>query len=155
MKLVAKVHKSWIYLMLFCLLSANPVWAQAATQSQVSVTVVLASSNGGEVDPRLNSIIQDLQKLFTQYSYKKLDQFDMNLGINEEKSFDIDKAASVQVRFLGVEGDKVNLKLRIKENKKDLINTNFSITKGGTIIIGGPERKDGKLVLAIKATIAP
>ncbi len=135
-------------------LSLLPVSALAETsEAQVSVTVVLASPNGGTVDPELNSMIEDLQKLFTQYSYKKLDQFDLSLQLEEEKTVQIQNGSSLKVEYLGIEKDKINLHLMIKEGGKELINTNFSIAKGGTIIIGGPSHKDGKLVLAIQASI--
>jgi len=62
----------------------------------------------------------------------------------------------MQLRMQGYEGNRISLKVKIKEKAekgrhREVLNTEFRIIEGGTIMIGGYEYHGGKLLIAISA----
>ena len=57
--------------LLFLISASGPCWAQPTIS--IEVKTILASQEGGGVDPRLGSLIKDLQSVFRYSSYKVLE----------------------------------------------------------------------------------
>jgi len=136
----------------FMSLNAPCVFGDETDVVKVNVTVALAVPGGEQIDPRLGSIREDLKNTFAQASYEQLDEMRFDLDLQEEDSRSLPGNSQIAVQYLGATDGKVTLNVKISEQGTQVLNTNFSISKGGTIIVGGPPYKGGNLVLAIKAT---
>ena len=62
----------------------------------------------------------------------------------------------MELQMQGYEGSRINLKVKITEKahkgrERDVLNTEFRLIEGGTIMIGGYQHREGNLLLAISA----
>jgi hypothetical protein len=59
------------------------------------------------------------------------------------------------LQMLGYDGNRIKMKVRLVEKQpggsRDVLNTEFRLVEGGTMMIGGYDYRDGKLIVAISA----
>jgi len=130
-----------------------PGMAQERDTVKIYVMISLAVPGGEKVDPRLGEIHQELKNTFRESSYELLDEVRFDLTLQEQDGKPLPGDAHLYIQYMGMDGGKVNLNLKITQKGSEVLNTNFSISKGGTIIVGGPPYKDGNLVLAVKTAM--
>ena len=121
--------------------------------AEIYVMVSLAVPGGDQVDPRLGQIREELKSTFAPSSYEMLDEVRFDLDLQEQDSKPLPGDAHLFVQYMGNDDGKVNLNVRITQQGREVLNTNFSIPRGGTIIVGGPPYKNGNLVLSLRTTL--
>lgn len=134
------------------LFSLPAAFAQEHDTAKVYVRIALAIPGGEQIDPQLGDIQADLNNTFRKASYEQLDSIRFDLEDQEQQTRPLPGGSQLTVQYLGSDGSSFTLNLIINSNGNQVLNTNFTIAKGGTIIVGGPAYKGGNLVLAIKAT---
>ena len=149
--------------------------AQAQERTEVTVRVIAASTAERGFDPSLSDIQGKLGALFAYSSYRLIGQQSFALSFGETGSMPL--PAGRQARGPGKEspgfrerfapaapvgrtlevipvskrGDLVELQVRMEEGGRVLLNTQFRIASGGTILIGGPHFGPGVLIVALSA----
>ncbi|MBI4970629.1 MAG: hypothetical protein HZC17_02185 [Candidatus Omnitrophica bacterium] len=126
--------------------------AQESVSAQISVIVALAIPGGDKVDPRLSAIESELNNTFRKSSYEQLEEMRFDLASQQIESRPLPGGGELGVQLVGADPGRFTLNVTIISNGTQVLNTNFTIARGGTIIVGGPSYKEGNLVLAIKAS---
>jgi hypothetical protein len=138
--------------------------ADAGVAQRVRVTVrTIAATNDGEakgMDPQLAPVAQHLPQLFKSYKLLKEQSFDLDWKAPAEMELPGSRNLQVIPRDLGADGMiKVHLEL-LGEHPAHTrkLHTDYSIGRGGTILIGGlhvdpADPKKGTLLIAITQAV--
>ena len=142
------------------LLSLLPYSAMAQEQgssqkADIIIYVIEASNEGQGVDPQIQGLVKELGA-FRYSSYKLVSKIPRQLRSGEKESVSLPGNRQMQLQMQGAEGNRVKLKVKITEKSeeqrsRDILNTEFRIIEGGTIMIGGYDYRNGKLFVAISA----
>ncbi len=125
--------------------------ARAAAVLSLDVGVVVASNEGGTVDPALGGVRQKLKSMFNYTSYRLLGRQRKSLGIGETGEFALPDARVLRATPSSVSGGKVRIAIQILESGKNVLTTTLGFPRGGMVIVGGPTHKAGVLILLISA----
>ena len=152
---VMKVQEFKKFSLLFLLIIlmgmlTGPVWADSPVH--VVVETVLASQGSQYLDPRLSSLIEELQSLFRYSSYRLLGRDRMTLGMEKTGMVSLPGNRILKITPLRVTGDRGELQLVISRKKKQIFQTVIQLLNHGSIIVGGPKYKDGYLLFNISAS---
>lgn len=144
-----KTRKHLIYcLVLFSTLSfSSPVLSEIPIQ--LNVRVILASGNTGDIDPRLKSLIKELETIFRYSSYQLLDQSKLSLTSNRAGRVYLPGNRMMNIISRGVSDDRVTLDLEILKDNNRIFKTVIRLRNKSSITIGGPEYQGGNLLFNI------
>lgn len=124
-----------------CLLvSPAAVLAQGATVN-IMVDVLEASEKAGEIDPGLAHLRGRILKSPLKYqSYRNLASTarSIPIGSKEVITFLLEKRLSLEITPKSVDKQTVSLAVKVWEGKKLILDTDFSLARKGTVIIGAP-----------------
>jgi len=120
-------------------------------QIKTRIRVIQASSTGRGIDPSLRDIHGQLGSLFSFTSYGLLKDDIINLSPNSPAIISVNPGRSIEINLLGYRRDAAELRLRIKRDGEEILNTQLRLSSGRTVIIGGPKHGEGVLILAISA----
>lgn len=136
-----------LILMVMATLCLWPSWVRAS-EVELQVKVIYASKHGQEVDKRVDSIIERLNKLFDFSSYKLLGEHREKSPLYKAKTFPLPDGRRLDLTLVGKdENERHKLKLEIP----GLLSTDFRLKNGASLILGGPRHKKGVLILVIQA----
>lgn len=139
-------------ILLFVFLSVMlfaPVFAQAGQNISIDVKTILASGNKTSIDPRLKSLVRELQSVFRYSSYEFLSQKKLNLSSNKKGVASLPEARVMNIISKGIEGDRVILEIEILKNNSKIFQTVIKLRNNSSITIGGPQYKGGNLLFNI------
>lgn len=139
-------------ILLFVFLSVMlfaPVFAQAGQNISIDVKTILASGNKTSIDPRLKSLVRELQSVFRYSSYEFLSQKKLNLSSNKKGVVSLPEARVMNIISKGIEGDRVILEIEILKNNSKIFQTVIKLRNNSSITIGGPQYKGGNLLFNI------
>ncbi|RJP18524.1 MAG: hypothetical protein C4520_14350 [Candidatus Abyssobacteria bacterium SURF_5] len=147
-----------VFLLVSLLLSFSAVSApaqQAGPKADIIIYVIEASNGGGGVDPQIQHLVKEFKGAFRYSSYQLVKRIPRRLEAGEKEIVPLPGGRQMQLQMQGYEENRIKLRVKILEKKekgsRDILNTEFRIIKGGTIMIGGYDYRDGKLVMAISA----
>jgi hypothetical protein len=143
------------------LLAFLPYLASAQEQipnkaAHILIYVIEASNEGQGVDPQIQHLVKEFRGAFRYSSYQLVTKIPRRLEPGEKEEVNLPGHREMQLQMQGYENDRISLKVRIREKAekgrhRDVLNTEFRIIEGGTIVIGGYEYQNGKLLVAISA----
>lgn len=159
--------------LLACLLAAAPGVAQE--RAGITVRVISASRGPGVVDPALGDLHRQLSSLFGYSSYRLLDQRRFALSRGETAVIGLPGGLArppqrespgfrqrlvprqagqrtFEVTPLGMSGGFLQMRVKMDEDGNRLLDTQFRIPPGETIMIGGPPYGPGVLIVAVTLT---
>lgn len=144
--------KKWTSLLvfLFILFFAFPPMAPA--QVQTRVRVIEASNVGSVIDPSLRDLHGQLGSLFRYTSYRLLRDERINLSPNQPASVPVHQGRSIEITQVGLQAHMAELRVRIKRDGADILNTQVRLSPGRTVLIGGPKHGEGVVILALSAS---
>ncbi len=141
-----------------CLLSCpalgcpTAVLAQGATVN-IMVDVLEASEKAGDIDPDLAHLRgRILQSPLKYRSYRNLASTvrTIPIGSKEVITFLLEKKLSIEITPRSVDKRIVSLAVRVWEGKKLILDTDLSLARKGTVIIGAPASREYQaLIFAI------
>ena len=157
MRLQLQVRKKmgWRKLNLFVLSlvvvasTVGPAWA--ARDIHVVVKAVLASQSSEYLDPSLSDFVEELKSVFRYSSYRLLSENKVDLSMKETGAVSLPGKRILEITPVRISGKRVELKLVIFKNKKEIFRTVSQLLNQSSIIVGGPEYKDGYLLFNIFA----
>lgn len=142
---------------LFCIVP--DALAQPAAQGndvRVVVYVIEASQGVPGVDAEIRHIVKQFHETFRYSTYKLVKKAPRKVPMDGQTKITLPGLRELNVYALGYEAGRIQLKVKIvdksdKGRPRDVLNTEFKLAKGGTIVIGGYDYQKGKLILAISA----
>ena len=149
-------------LMLFAILffAFGPnAFAQSRDASQeVRIVVYLIEASNGTpgVDAEIKEIIKQLKGELRYSTYKLISKIPKKIKTGKSERIGLPDSRELLLSARGFEDGRVKLNVKVNEKSgrgggKEVLNTDFRIVKGGTILIGPYNYRDGKLILAISA----
>ncbi|MCD6460894.1 hypothetical protein J7L67_09565 [bacterium] len=137
---------SGLLVLLFFNMTVKPLYA--AQTVKISILVIKASNNGNSVDPALNHLKSQLNRLnYSSYLLIKSDS--KQDKVNGKVQFYLPDGDVLNVNLNNIGKSFITLDVSMF---KAGMKTNFKIVNGGTVLIGGNEYEDGTLVIAITAS---
>ncbi len=135
---------------------AVPAESQGGESVRVVVYLIEASNEKPGVDPQIRDIVQELRGTFRYSTYRLVSRIPKKMSVGGEEKISLPGSRELKLYALGREDNRVKLKVKVleKSSKKagrEVLSTEFRIVEGGTIIIGGYDYRDGKLIVAISA----
>jgi hypothetical protein len=126
--------------------------AWAKDDIAVDVKTVLASQDSEYLDPKLSSLIKELQSIFRYSSYRLLSEDHVGLSMKETGAVSLPGDRVLEITPLQIEGDRMELKLVILKKKKEIFQTIIKLLNHRSLTVGGAKYKDGFLLFNISAS---
>lgn len=142
-------RKTFIPILILILILCTPFMAFA--QVQVRLRVIQASNVGTTIDPSLRDMHKDLGSLFSFTSYRLIKDQNLNLSPNQPASVPVHEGRSIEITQVTSHKNLIELKVRIKRDGTDTLNTQVRLSPGRTVLIGGPKHGEGVVILGLSA----
>jgi hypothetical protein len=139
---------SFSILVLFLSLSLA---SEAPAQVQTRIRIIQASNVGSNIDPSLRDVHGQLGSLFNFTSYRLLKDETLSLSPNRPVEIPTHKEISLEITLVGQRKDMAELRVMIKRERTDILNTQVRLSPGRTVLIGGPKHGEGVVILALSA----
>lgn len=146
------MNKTFLFiflLVIFLSTSYQETWAQIPTR----LRVIEASNVGGIIDPSLKELHHQLSSLFKYTSYRLLRDERLYLTLNQTTIFPVHPGRSIEITPLKFQASTAELRVRIKREKTDILDTQMRLPPGRTVLIGGPKHGEGVLILAFSSLL--
>jgi hypothetical protein len=122
-------------------------------QVQTRLRIIQASNIGSGIDPNLKDIHNQLGTLFNFTSYRLLRDERFILSMNQSVIIPVHQERVIEITLLGKGKGTAELRLKIRSEKTEILNTQVRLSSGRTVIIGGPKHGEGVTILAISANL--
>jgi ABC-type uncharacterized transport system fused permease/ATPase subunit len=137
-----------IPILILTLILCTPLICPA--QVQVRLRVIQASNVGANVDPSLRDLHKELGSLFNFTSYRLVRDQMLSLSPNQPAALPVHEGrSSIEITQVGSQRNIVELKVRIKRDGTDILNTQVRLSPGRTVLIGGPKHGEGVVILGL------
>jgi len=118
----------------------------AAAQMNVRLRVIVASNDGRAVDPSLRDLHNQLGSLFSFTSYRLIREDHLSLYPSLPAAIQARPGRFIEVTLLRQYAEGAELKIRVIREGRDILNTMVRLSRGRTVLIGGP-RYDGRVII--------
>jgi hypothetical protein len=123
---------------------------------RIVVHLIEASNGVPGVDSQIKDIIKDVKGELRYSTYKLISRVPKKIKVGDRENISLPDSRELLVFANGYENGRVKLRVKIVEksgggSSRDVLNTEFRLVEGGTIIIGAYNYREGKLILAISA----
>ena len=123
--------------------------AQRSPAVFIKVDVIYASNERAFIDKKISRIVNDLKNLFAYSNYELIDIHSLETKYHQTGQIPLPNASRLQIVPLAEQAGYILLNVLVNRSNGYIMNTNFRIINGGTILVGGPRYKKGVLVFAI------
>ncbi|MDY6839878.1 MAG: hypothetical protein SWH78_18110, partial [Thermodesulfobacteriota bacterium] len=126
------------------------LWAKG--NIAIDVKTVLASQESEYRDPKLSSLIKELQSVFRYSSYRLLSEHDVGLTMKETGTVSLPGNRILRITPKQIVEDRIELKLVILKKKEQVFETLIRLLNHRSLTVGGPKYQDGVLLFNISAS---
>ena len=117
----------------------------------VDIKSVLAADTNQGFDERLGPITRPLGMLFHYSTYRMISHEEKRTECGRMLSFSLPGGRILHVEPRGVEGNMIELEVVLFQGERPQLTTDFHMMNRGTLLLGGPHYKEGKLIISIGA----
>jgi len=135
----------FLFALTYSLFSASLVFAQVQTR----IRVIEASNVGSSIDSSLRDVHGQLGSLFSFSSYRLLKDETVTLSPNQPISVPVHPGRSLEVTLIKQQRDTAEVRVKIKREGTDILNTQVRLSPGRTVSIGGPKHGEGTLLIVL------
>ena len=135
----------FLFALTYSLFSASLVFAQVQTR----IRVIEASNVGSSIDSSLRDVHGQLGSLFSFSSYRLLKDETVTLSSNQPISVPVHPGRSLEVTLIKQQRDTAEVRVKIKREGTDILNTQVRLSPGRTVSIGGPKHGEGTLLVVL------
>ncbi len=125
--------------------------SMASAQLQTRLRVIEASNVGSHIDPTLRDIHGQLGSLFKYTSYRLLKDETLSLASGRPASIPVHEGRSIEITQIGLQANMAEVRVKIRKDRTEILNTQVKLSPGRTILIGGPKHGEGVAILALSA----
>jgi hypothetical protein len=140
-----RIASLFIFALILSLFSTSVVLAQVQTR----VRVIEASNVGSSIDSSLRDVHGQLGSLFSFSSYRLLKDENVTLSLNQPISIPVHQGRSIEVTLIKQQRDTAEVRVKIKREGTDILNTQVRLSPGRTVSIGGPKHGEGTLLIVL------
>ena len=120
-------------------------------QVQTRVRIIQASNVGSTIDPSLRDVHDQLGSLFSFTSYRLLRDEQISLAEKRPVEISAHQGIGLEISLVSKQRDVAELRIKIKRDGTEILNTQVRLSPGRTVVIGGPKHSDGTIILAFSA----
>ena len=141
------------FLLIFLLILVLSLLSHSFTFAQVQTRLrILEASNAGTgVDSSLRDMRDQFESLFTFSSYRLLKEETVILYPHQPVSLPVHPGRSMELTLLGLRRNVADVKVKIKREQTDILDTQVRLTPGKTVSIGGPKHGRGVIIINLSA----
>ena len=133
--------------LILSLLSASLSHAQVQTR----LRVFEASNVGTGIDSSLRDMGDQFKSLFSFSSYRLLKEEMLTLRPNQPVSIPIPPKREIELTLIGQHKNIAEMRVKIKQEQTDILNTQVRLSPGRTVSIGGPKHGEGVIIITLSA----
>ena len=127
------------------LLTTGTATIAVATPAALTVKVIHASTQGSQIDPKLEKLAKELAALKFS-SFRLHEEAKLSLGVNDTTRMRLPGGQWMGLRHVKAADAKLRLEIEIKKMQ---FKTTVAIAPGATVALRGPAYDGGTLILAI------
>jgi hypothetical protein len=140
-----RIASLFISILIIFILSASMAFGQVQTR----VRVIQASNAGSNIDPSLRDVTSQLGSLFSFSSYRLLKDETVTLSPDQTVSLPTHPGRSLELTLIRQHRHTVEVRVRIKREGTDILDTQVRLSPGRTVSIGGPKHGEGTIIIAL------
>jgi len=139
-----------IFPILLFILSLSLILASLSyAQVQVRLRVFEASNVGTGIDSSLRDMRDQLKPLVDFSSYRLLKEETPTLYANRPVSFPAHPGRIIELTLIKQDKNVADVRVRIKREQMDILNTQVRLSPGRTVSIGGPKHGEGVIIITL------
>jgi hypothetical protein len=134
--------------------AAQPVLPQPSSVLgvvEVTVGAIIANNSQEWLDHRVTAMNPKFSQLFPYSSFRLVNEERRAVPWGGRVRLDISTKRYVVVVPQEIKNQRVQMRVRLVDGKRALLDTTVSLRDRGTLLVGGPSETDGVLILAIGA----
>jgi hypothetical protein len=140
-----RIASLFISILIIFMLSASMAFAQVQTR----VRVIQASNAGSSIDSSLRDVTDQLGSLFNFSSYRLLKDETVALSPDQPVSVPVHPGRSLELTLIRQHRHTAEVRVRIKREGTDILDTQVRLSPGRTVSIGGPKHGEGTIIIAL------
>jgi ArsR family metal-binding transcriptional regulator len=140
-----KVLVSFVFILILSILSISAAVAQVQTR----VRVIEASNVGSNIDSSLRDVTGQISSLFSFSSYRLLKEETVTLQKDQPVSIPVHPGRSLELTLIKQRREGAEVRVKIKREGSEILNTQVRLTPGRTVSIGGPKHREGTILIAL------
>ncbi len=126
-----------------------PLVSNASAQVQTRVRIIEASNVGSNIDSSLRDVTGQIGSLFSFSSYRLLKEETVTLQKDQPVSIPTHPGRSLELTLIRQHREGAEVRVKIKREGSDVLNTQVRLTPGRTVSIGGPKHGQGTIIIAL------
>ncbi len=130
---------------IFFIFSASVAFAQVQTR----IRIIQASNVGSNIDSSLRDVHGQLGSLFSFSSYRLLKDETVALSPDQPVSIPVHPGRSLELTLIKQHRHTAEVRVQIKREGTDILDTQVRLSPGRTVSIGGPKHGQGTLLIAL------
>jgi len=145
--IMRKTFFIFLLILTLSLLSASLSHAQVQTR----LRVFEASNVGTGIDSSLRDMGDQFKSLFSFSSYRLLKEEMLTLYPNQPVSVPVHPGRDIELTLIGQHRKVAEVRVKIKQEQTDILNTQVRLSPGRTVSIGGPKHGEGVIIITLSA----
>lgn len=134
-----------LFVLTLSLLSTSLSYAQV----QVRLRVFEASNVGTGIDSSLRDMRDQFKPLVDFSSYRLLKEETHTLYPNRPVSSPAHPGRMIEITLISQHKNVADVRVKIKREQMDVLNTQVRLSPGRTVSIGGPKHGEGVIIIAL------
>jgi hypothetical protein len=140
-----RIFIPFIFTLILSVLSISTALAQVQTR----IRIIEASNVGSNIDSSLRDITGQISSLFSFSSYRLLKEETVTLQKDQPVSIPVHPGRSLELTLIKQRREGAEVRVKIKREGSDVLNTQVRLTPGRTVSIGGPKHREGTILIAL------
>ena len=137
----------FLFILIFSFFSTSFSYAQV----QVRLRVFEASNVGTGIDSSLRDMRDQFKPLVDFSSYRLLKDETPTLYPNQPISSPAHPGRNIELTLIRQQKNVADVRVKIKREQMDILNTQVRLSPGRTVSIGGPRHGEGVIIITLSA----
>ncbi len=142
-----RIFHIFLFIFVFSLLSPSLSHAQV----QAHLRVFEASNVGTGKDSSLRDMGDQFKSLLSFSSYRLLKEETVTLRPDQPAIVPLHEGRSMELILTGQRRDVAEVRVKIKREQADVLDTKVRLSPGRTVSIGGPKHGQGVIIITLSA----
>ncbi len=138
-----------LFLALGTLFLGSPVPRAFADSVQIQVDIILAQDTQNGVDPRLSNLQSKLNQVFHFTSYRLISRESFTLNSQGSSEISLPGSGSLSLQLVKLSGNQAVIQAEIHKGSFSILNTQFRLKRGGTVVLNGPANAEGATIVGV------
>jgi hypothetical protein len=148
---MGKFQKIMMFWFVIICLYPDPIWAQTVYTTQVKV--IHAATGSSHIDPGIKMLVREIESVFKYTDYRLIKTQQMKLGKHQTGTINLPGNRTLSVTPVDMADNRITYQIRIEKNTAPVFQTRILLKNHNSITIGGPQYKQGVLLINVKGDV--